>query len=95
MVKNATNFSWLRFILQPATMNTLLVLALFVAIAHCFTEQEYQTAFTSWMQAHKKSYTVAEFQGRFNTFKNNMDYVSQWNSKNTETKRMLKHVVVS
>eukprot|EP00026_Physarum_polycephalum_P010321 Phypoly_transcript_10480.p1 GENE.Phypoly_transcript_10480~~Phypoly_transcript_10480.p1 ORF type:complete len:408 (+),score=79.58 Phypoly_transcript_10480:33-1226(+) len=67
-------------------MNTLLILAIFVALAHCFTEQEYQTEFTKWMQAHQKSYTVDEFQGRYSTFKNNMDYVSQWNSVNSDTK---------
>ena len=69
-------------------MNTLLVLALFIALAHCFTEQEYQTSFTQWMQTHNKAYTVAEFQTRYSTFKKNMDYVSQWNSNNSETKRM-------
>lgn len=70
-------------------MNTVaLILALFVALASCYSEQEYQNAFTAWMQGNKKSYTAADFQVRFSTFKKNMDYVSAWNAQNAETKRM-------
>lgn len=69
-------------------MNCVLILALFVAIASCFTEQEYQTQFTQWMQSNKKSYGADEFHARYQIFRKNMDYVSQWNSVNQDTKRM-------
>lgn len=63
----------------------VLVLALFVACISCFTEQEYRSRFTTWMQAQKKSYTAEEFQNRYAIFKNNMDYVAKWNAGNSQT----------
>lgn len=71
-------------------MNTqvLLVATLLVACVSCFSETEYQSEFTNWMQSFKKFYTAEDFQGKYSAFKNNMDYVQQWNSVNNETKRM-------
>lgn len=40
----------------------LLVVGLVVVSA--YTEDEYRTAFTAWMQEHGKSYSNAEFQNR-------------------------------
>jgi len=45
-----------------------------------YTQVEYQTAFTSWMQTYQKSYTSAEFQTRFEAFMENMDFIEAWNS---------------
>jgi len=50
-----------------------------------FTEEQYRTAFTAWMQQHDKAYTTEDFQGRFEIFKANMDYVNEWNSRNSST----------
>lgn len=63
----------------------LLVVACFIACASCFTEEEYQSSFTKWVQSFKKYYSADEFQNRYTIFKGNMDYVESWNSMNTET----------
>jgi len=63
----------------------VLILALFVACISCYSEQEYQSTFTSWMHVQKKTYTSDEFQTRYATFKGNMDYVQQWNSAGSPT----------
>jgi len=31
-------------------------------------------------------YSSSDFNGRYNAFKNNLDYINEWNSKNSETK---------
>jgi hypothetical protein len=59
-----------------------------VVVVSAYTEDEYRSAFTAWMQTHNKVYTNTEFQNRYTIFKGNMDYVRDWNSKNTETVRM-------
>lgn len=60
-----------------------------VAMARQLTEKEYQTAFTEWMQTHKKSYHHDEFQYRFRVFKTNMDYITSYNArKNGVTLKM-------
>jgi len=50
-----------------------------------FTEEEYQAEFTRWMHEHGRSYAAEEFQTRYTIFKNNMDYVNEWNANNKMT----------
>jgi hypothetical protein len=70
-------------------MKAVAVLLLIGLVAvSAYTEDEYRSAFTSWMQKHSKAYTNTEFQNRYTIFKNNMDYVRDWNAKNSETIRM-------
>jgi len=66
-------------------MKAILLVALLIGLAAAFSEQEYQDAFTSWMIEHNRAYQSHEFFQRYNAFKNNMDYVAQWNSKNSST----------
>jgi len=67
-------------------MKAVAVLLLIGLVAvSAYTEDEYRSAFTSWMQKHSKAYTNTEFQNRYTIFKNNMDYVRDWNAKNSET----------
>jgi cathepsin L len=47
-----------------------------------FTEFEYQSAFTFWMQEHQKSYAHEDFQYRFGIFRDNMDYIAAHNQAN-------------
>jgi len=56
-----------------------------LVLVSAYTEQEYQDAFTGWMQKHGKSYTDVEFQNRYTIFKSNMDYARDWNAQNTGT----------
>jgi len=62
----------------------LLLLGL-VLVSAIYTDEEYEDAFSSWMQKHEKMYTAEEFQNRFNIFKNNMDYVQKWNAEGSDT----------
>jgi cathepsin L len=57
----------------------LLLVVLFVAAFAKFTELEYQSAFTFWMQEHRKSYSHDEFRVRYNIFKSNMDFIDAHN----------------
>eukprot|EP01111_Echinosteliopsis_oligospora_P014271 TRINITY_DN5344_c0_g1_i2.p1 TRINITY_DN5344_c0_g1~~TRINITY_DN5344_c0_g1_i2.p1 ORF type:complete len:158 (+),score=32.54 TRINITY_DN5344_c0_g1_i2:47-520(+) len=50
-----------------------------------YTEKEYQTSFTNWMQEHKKEYSSEEFKIRFEIFSKNMDYVAAWNADPSHT----------
>eukprot|EP01133_Synstelium_polycarpum_P008001 gene8001-9396_t len=61
------------------------VLMVTLAAASTFTQQEYQSAFLNWQIAHQRQYVNQEFTHRFNVFKKNMDYVQEWNSKNSMT----------
>jgi len=60
-------------------MQSVLLLCLLVGIAYGFTDKDYQTAFTNWMQTNKKSYHHDEFHVRYRQFKLNMDFVDQHN----------------
>jgi cathepsin L len=73
-------------------MKQVIILAALFAITLAYTDVEYQNAFTSWMQTHQKSYAAADFQGRFNIFKSNMDYVRDWNAKGSATVLGLTHL---
>jgi len=67
-------------------MRSIVVVALLIGLAAAsFSEQQYQDAFTQWMHEHNRVYASHEFFHRYNAFKWNMDYVEQWNSKNSET----------
>jgi len=67
-------------------VNLFVVLGmLLVGLVSAFTEEEYQTEFSRWMQEHQKVYTSEEFQNRYAIFKQNMDYVTNWNANNNMT----------
>jgi cathepsin L len=68
-------------------MKAVLALAVFVLIGsvYGFSTQEYQTTFMSWMKEHQVSYTQEEFLVRYDIFKSNMDFVRDWNAKNSTT----------
>ncbi len=73
----------------------LFITLLFVSSILALTDKEYQDAFLGWMQQHNKVYSSAEFTGRYNTFKANLDYVNEWNAQNTATVRMFFSLYVS
>jgi len=56
-----------------------------LSVAVAYTDVEYQTAFANWMHTNGKSYASADFQSRFSIFKNNMDYVRDWNAAGSKT----------
>jgi len=64
---------------------TLLLLAVIIVAVSAYSEQEYQFTFSSWMRTHGKTYDASEFQARYSAFKNNMDYVRDYNAKQTGT----------
>jgi len=66
-------------------LKVIVVLALLGIAAAAFSEQEYQDAFTTWMHEHNRVYAAHEFFHRYNAFRNNMDYIHSWNSKNSQT----------
>jgi len=53
-------------------------------LAMAISEQEYQSSFTSWMQANQKSYNHEEFRVRYYVYRSNLDYINQFNSENHE-----------
>jgi cathepsin L len=63
-------------------MKVIVLALLFACAAFAFTESEYQSAFTFWMQQNQKSYHHEEFLTRYNTFKGNMDFVHNHNKAN-------------
>jgi len=63
-------------------MKTVLALVVLCGVAFAFSEVEYQSTFTSWMQTHKKSYHHNEFLAKFRTFKANLDFIHAHNKKN-------------
>jgi len=58
------------------------------ACARSFDEQTYRNKFTSWMQKHSKSYASHEFQSRYAIFKDNVDFVEQWNADKTHSHKV-------
>jgi len=66
-------------------MKSLILLAALLSLAAAFTADEYSTTFTNWMVKYSRVYTNDEFQFRYTTFKNNMDYVRDWNANNQQT----------
>jgi len=66
-------------------MKAILLLVVLIAAAFAkFSELEYQSAFTFWMQEHQKSYPHDAFHYRYNIFKSNMNFVDAHN-KGTHT----------
>jgi len=53
-----------------------------LGLAFAFSEVEYQSAFTFWMQQNQRSYHHEEFLSRYNIFKSNMDFVESHNAAN-------------
>jgi len=68
-------------------MNTFAVIALvlFASAVAAYTEEEYKSAFATWVHQYDKAYTVEEFQPKYQVFKNNMDFVKSWNEDSTHT----------
>lgn len=64
-------------------MKFLAAFALFFAVAFALSEVEYQDSFVGWMRQNAKSYGHDEFQARYQTFKNNLDFINEFNSKNS------------
>ncbi|KAN0052864.1 hypothetical protein ACTA71_012344 [Dictyostelium dimigraforme] len=65
---------------------SLLIFILFVGNSFGkLTEMEYRNQFTGWMKTNQKTYSSSEFINIYNTFKSNLDYINQWNSKGSET----------
>jgi len=62
-----------------------LAVLLFIGSVYSYKASDYKGAFVSWMQEHKKMYDSEEFLARFEIFKSNMDYVRDWNAKNSST----------
>eukprot|EP01133_Synstelium_polycarpum_P005725 gene5725-6621_t len=68
--------------------STLLLCVLMVTLASAassFTETEYRSAFINWQSVHQKHYESQEFAQRYAIFKMNMDYVTEWNAKGSQT----------
>ncbi|GAM29285.1 hypothetical protein SAMD00019534_124610, partial [Acytostelium subglobosum LB1] len=57
-----------------------------------FNEKEYQEEFSKWLERFEKKYDSFEFVQRFAIFKTNMDYVTNWNKKNSDTVLELNHL---
>jgi len=60
-------------------MKTILLVALFACCALAYSELEYQSAFTFWMQQWGRSYSHEEFQLRYRVFRHNMDFIAAHN----------------
>jgi len=63
-------------------MKCVILLSILLVSCFAFTEFEYQSAFTFWMQKFQKSYSHDEFQHRYSVFKNNMDFIEAHNKAN-------------
>jgi cathepsin L len=66
-------------------MKVLIIALLGLAAAIALSESEYQSAFTSWMQQHKKSYHHDHFLARYRKFKDNLDFVNNHNANPNKT----------
>jgi len=47
--------------------------------AFAYTEKEYRAAFLKFIRENEKHYGATEFQTKFNVFKDNMNFVREWN----------------
>jgi cathepsin L len=63
-------------------MKSLTLVVVLLGLAFAFSEVEYQSAFTFWMQQNQRSYHHEEFLSRYNIFKSNMDFVESHNAAN-------------
>ncbi|KYR00553.1 cysteine proteinase 5 precursor [Tieghemostelium lacteum] len=64
---------------------TVLLLVALSSAKPLFKDHEYRSSFVGWMQKHSRHYANHEFSKKFETFKSNMDYVHEWNSKGSAT----------
>ncbi|EAL71008.1 hypothetical protein DDB_G0272742 [Dictyostelium discoideum AX4] len=65
---------------------SLLILILFINCSFSkLTEIQYRNEFTAWMTSNQRTYASSEFTNRYNTFKSNLDFINQWNSKGSKT----------
>jgi cathepsin L len=60
----------------------VLLALLFVSSFAALTNQQYQNAFIEFMHKYSKSYAHDEFQARFVTFKENLDFINDLNAQN-------------
>eukprot|EP01120_Amphizonella_sp_Union-15-10_P006344 TRINITY_DN201_c0_g1_i11.p1 TRINITY_DN201_c0_g1~~TRINITY_DN201_c0_g1_i11.p1 ORF type:complete len:325 (+),score=71.79 TRINITY_DN201_c0_g1_i11:69-1043(+) len=58
----------------------LLLVLIALALVASIPEALYRSEFTNWMQKHKKTYGHEEFSARYQTFKNNFDFVANHDS---------------
>jgi cathepsin L len=63
-------------------MKAFVCVLLFVCCSFALTEQEYQSAFTQYLQKYQKSYAHDEFQYRYRLFRTNLDYINAFNAQN-------------
>ncbi|EGC32859.1 hypothetical protein DICPUDRAFT_81345 [Dictyostelium purpureum] len=70
----------------------LLLIVLIFSFNVCFASnsvysaQTYQTSFLGWMKKHDRSYHHHEFNNKYQAFKDNMDFIHNWNTnKNSKT----------
>jgi cathepsin L len=63
-------------------MKVVAVLLLGIVAASALSEMEYQRMFTSWVAENDKSYSHEEFFHRYNTFKDNVDWINANNAAN-------------
>jgi cathepsin L len=73
-------------------MKVAILLLVSLVLVAAYTENEYQSAFSTWMHKHAKSYTGVEFQTRYSIFRSNMDFVRDWNAGNTGTVLGMTHL---
>ncbi|KAF2070600.1 hypothetical protein CYY_008076 [Polysphondylium violaceum] len=50
-----------------------------------FSETEYKSQFISWMNQRKLVYSSENFNQRYENFKNNVDYIANWNEAGSAT----------
>jgi len=62
-------------------MKLAVLLLLAVSAFAAYSEKEYRTAFLNFVKDHDKVYSSSEFRSKYATFKANMDFVAEWNSK--------------
>jgi len=66
-------------------MKSFLLLAILVVAAYAYTEREYQSKFTDWMQLHHKSYPHDEFRARYQIWKDNLNFIDAHNANGRST----------
>eukprot|EP01111_Echinosteliopsis_oligospora_P002195 TRINITY_DN131_c0_g1_i1.p1 TRINITY_DN131_c0_g1~~TRINITY_DN131_c0_g1_i1.p1 ORF type:complete len:345 (+),score=95.23 TRINITY_DN131_c0_g1_i1:42-1037(+) len=67
-------------------MKIALIVALFgLALGSLNSERMYQREFAKWMHKHSRAYAADEFQQRYAIFKDNFDFVTQWNADSSHT----------
>jgi cathepsin L len=73
-------------------MKVLLIFSVLFGLAIARPEAEYESLFTSWMQQHKRSYNHDEFRIRYYVWRSNLDYIEEFNAKNSEMKLAMNHL---